>query len=111
MDATIEEIRQEDHAARVTFEGGETEDFNLVVGCDGIDSEVRRMVFGEASRTYSGMTGWGFWIEPTEQVSHGSLEYWGEGKAIGLFPTRGRLCAVAAIKAPEGTPDPPEGRG
>lgn len=110
MDTIVEDIHQENLAARVTFGDGETEDFDLIVGCDGIDSGVRRMVFGEADKTYSGMTGWGFWVEPMERVSSSSLEYWGEGKAIGLFPTRDRLCAVAAIKAPERTPDPPEGR-
>src|SRR5574338_27897 len=35
---------------RVTFESGATRDFDLVIGADGLHSQVRRLVFGTSGR-------------------------------------------------------------
>jgi len=58
---------------RVTFDSGGTRDFDLVIGADGLHSQVRRLVFGaqEQFETYLGITVAAFEIEgyrPREEL-------------------------------------------
>ena len=47
---SITRIDQSGTGVRVEFESGNTRDFDLVVGADGLHSEVRRLVFGPEER-------------------------------------------------------------
>jgi 2-polyprenyl-6-methoxyphenol hydroxylase-like FAD-dependent oxidoreductase len=44
---TIEAVRQHENRVDVYFAGGEHEQFDLLIGADGIHSTVRRLVFGD----------------------------------------------------------------
>ena len=46
VDDTVEEIVDDGDRVRVTFEKGQTRDFDLVVGADGLHSRVRELAFG-----------------------------------------------------------------
>jgi 2-polyprenyl-6-methoxyphenol hydroxylase-like FAD-dependent oxidoreductase len=46
LDDTVEAIEDDGDRVRVTFESGPRRDFDLVVGADGLDSQVRRLAFG-----------------------------------------------------------------
>jgi 2-polyprenyl-6-methoxyphenol hydroxylase-like FAD-dependent oxidoreductase len=46
FDDSIAAIVQDEQAVRVTFESGRTGSYDLVVGADGLHSNVRRLVFG-----------------------------------------------------------------
>ncbi|ACZ85472.1 FAD-dependent monooxygenase [Streptosporangium roseum] len=50
FDDSITAVEQDGRGARVTFERAEPRTFDLVVGADGLHSNVRRLVFGEESR-------------------------------------------------------------
>lgn len=57
MNTTVDKIHQTGDEVHVTLSDGEEEAFYLVVGCDGVRSETRNMVFGDVPVTYSGMRG------------------------------------------------------
>ena len=46
LDDTVRALDDDGDRVRVTFEGGASRDFDLVVGADGLHSQVRRLAFG-----------------------------------------------------------------
>jgi 2-polyprenyl-6-methoxyphenol hydroxylase-like FAD-dependent oxidoreductase len=110
MNTTVEKIRQTPDEVFVTFNDGRQEVFDLVVGCDGVRSKTRSMVFGHVPLTYSGMRGWSFWVKSSLLKKAHIAEYWGTGKFLGVWPTKGRLSVFTSIRSPEGVPEPAEGR-
>ena len=85
MGTTVEEINQRKDEVHVKFSDGREEIFDLVVGCDGVCSKTRQMVFGDVPLTYSGMSGWSFWVKSNAQSSTQIAEYWGTGKFLGIL--------------------------
>jgi 2-polyprenyl-6-methoxyphenol hydroxylase-like FAD-dependent oxidoreductase len=87
----------------VAFDSGERRRFDLVIGADGIHSNVRRLVFGPESRF---ITHHGYYVATWEApnflgVDAGSVMYNEPGKAIGLGvdftdPARGGASAFFA---------------
>ena len=110
MNTTVNKIRQTADEVNVTFSDGREETFDLVVGCDGVRSKTREMVFGHVPLTYSGMKGWSFWVKSGLLKTAQIAEYWGTGKFLGIWPTKGRLSVFTSIRSPEGLPGPVEDR-
>ncbi len=110
MNMTVEKIDQGPDTAEVYFSDGTTEQYDLVIGCDGVRSKTREQIFGHIPLTYSGMSGWGFWIDPDLSKPDGIVEYWGKGKFIGVWPTKGRLSVFTSVKMEEKTIDPVDNR-
>jgi 2-polyprenyl-6-methoxyphenol hydroxylase-like FAD-dependent oxidoreductase len=104
--ATVREIAETPEGVVAVFDDGTAELFDVVVGCDGIHSTVRRLVFGDAPLEYSGIGGWACWLPPDFVPPPEVVEYWGRGKFVGMYPTRRRFCAVLAFHAPPEEPDP-----
>src|ERR1043166_10315168 len=83
---TVRDIAQSTAGATATFSDGTATEFDVIVGCDGVRSSVRQIVFGAAPLNYSGMTGWAFsipcpFVPPPEVV-----EYWGADRFVGRDP-------------------------
>lgn len=110
MNTTVDRIEQTPDEAIVEFDNGEIEKFDVVVGCDGVRSKTRYQIFGHKPLTYSGMAGWGFWVDPDLSKTDGIVEYWGKGRFIGIWPTKGRLSVFTSVRVPQNTPDPSENR-
>lgn len=110
MNTVVEKITQNDDSSLVQFSSGETEEYDLVVGCDGIRSRTREQVFGDIPLHYSGMSGWGFWVDPDTADTDEIIEYWGKGKFMGIWPTKGKLSVFTSVKIPRNIPDPESGR-
>jgi len=110
MNTTVDKIVQTNDEAYVTFNDGTQETFDLVVGCDGVRSKTRELVFGDVPLTYSGMKGWSFWVKPNIAKTLEIAEYWGTGKFFGIWPTKGRLSVFTSIRKEAHEPDPVESR-
>jgi 2-polyprenyl-6-methoxyphenol hydroxylase-like FAD-dependent oxidoreductase len=106
----IRSISETPEGVVATFEDGAAELFDVVVGCDGIHSAVRHLVFGDEPLEPSGVTGWACWLPPDFVPPPEIVEYWGAGKFVGMYPARRRFCAVLALHLPPGQPDPVETR-
>lgn len=110
MGTTVESINQTGDEVNVTFSDGSEGTFDLVVGCDGVRSKTRSLIFGDVPLSYSGMSGWSFWVKSSIMKTAQIAEYWGTGKFLGIWPTKGRLSVFTCIRSPEGVPDTEENR-
>jgi 2-polyprenyl-6-methoxyphenol hydroxylase-like FAD-dependent oxidoreductase len=106
MGTAIESVRQSRQEVEVGFSDGSTDTFDLVVGCDGLRSTLRRLVFGEVPLAYCGWTGWAWWLDRATCDPHTITEYWTGGRFLGVYPSKHAPCCFCALPAPAGTPDP-----
>ena len=103
MGTTVEGLIQEGKEVAVQFSDGTRSTFDLVVGCDGIHSRVRELLFGPVPVQPSGWSTWAFWVNPTIAESiHLVKEYWAPGRFVGLFPAKDRLVCYLAAPFPPG---------
>lgn len=80
--------------------------FDLVIGADGLHSEVRKRTVGELPLRYSGETCWRT-VVPGVTVAVGT-ESWGVGARMGIIPLRGdRVYVFLTSLAPPDAPSPP----
>src|SRR5687768_11177689 len=70
---------------RVEIEGGEVFEADLLVGADGIHSEVRRRLFGEINPLYMGYRSHRFVLENHPGIAH-FMDFLGRGQRVGLVP-------------------------
>ncbi len=105
MDTTVVSLQDTKDGVETVFSDGSKGTYDIVIGCDGIKSAIRKDVFGDMPLRYSGMSGWGFWVNPDLCSSEGIIEYWGKGKFLGMWPTRGRLAVFTSVKRKSGVQD------
>jgi 2-polyprenyl-6-methoxyphenol hydroxylase-like FAD-dependent oxidoreductase len=85
---------------RVTFSDGSTGEYDLVVGADGIRSQVRDLGFGERKPVYSGYACWRFIVRASVEPP-GMYEMWGRGRRFGIVPLTGdTVYSFATINTP-----------
>lgn len=103
-------IRQTEAEAEASFSDGSAAAYDLVVGADGIQSGIRKLLFGEVEPHRTGWGGWLWWaskgVLPAEDVT----EYWGAGRFVGLYPTRDNVCVFAGGPVKHTTVPTGEGR-
>jgi salicylate hydroxylase len=84
-------FEQDANAARVTFENGAEAEADIVVGCDGIHSEMRPHVFPPSTPVFSGTVAYRGLV-PHASVSDWPNDAWqmwlGRGKHFLVFPVR-----------------------
>jgi 2-polyprenyl-6-methoxyphenol hydroxylase-like FAD-dependent oxidoreductase len=90
FDDSITGIEQGESGVEVTFERGTPRTFDLVVGADGVHSNVRALASGEESRFVRDL---GAYVSTFTTASHLDLDGWWlmynvSGKVAGLYPAR-----------------------
>lgn len=90
----------------VAFSDGSTGRYDVVVGADGIRSDVRSRVCGaEVSSRYSGYTCWRFVVDG--HFEDAVVEMWGRGRRVGVVPLgEGRSYVFLTLNAPRRAPPP-----
>jgi 2-polyprenyl-6-methoxyphenol hydroxylase-like FAD-dependent oxidoreductase len=74
---------------RVVWSNGVTKYYDLVAGCDGINSAVRRHLFNIHENKYAGYAAWRFLVHDFQVKEAGTItELWGNGKRFGIVPLR-----------------------
>jgi len=89
---SVNRIEQREKAVHVTFERGTARDFDLVVGADGLHSQIRELVFGAEGRfeKYLGYKVAAFETEgyrPREELAY--VMYTEVGQQVARFAMRG----------------------
>ncbi|MEQ8789210.1 MAG: NAD(P)/FAD-dependent oxidoreductase [Pirellulaceae bacterium] len=110
MGTSLVSVEQDEHQVRVATTDGKQDAYDLVVGCDGIHSQVRQLVFGEHPLHRTGWAGYAFWVEPEAAPHDAITEIWGAGRFFGIYPTTSRLCVFNGMPIPTGHREPAEGR-
>lgn len=109
MGLTVNNIKQTNDQALVEFSDGKEESYDLVIGCDGLRSGVRKFV-DDTPLNFMGATGWGFWIDADRLDIDGISEYWGAGQFFGIYPAKNKVCVFAAVSSKPGLEDRREAR-
>ncbi|HEX5327080.1 MAG TPA: hypothetical protein VFW75_10470 [Acetobacteraceae bacterium] len=108
LDTTVSGLEQTGQDVRVKFSDASEGRCHLVVDADGIHSSVRRLLFGETPLTATGWGGWVWWAPAGIIPMNDVTEYWGAGRFVGLYPTRGNIGVFAggpleAVEVPPGS--------
>jgi 2-polyprenyl-6-methoxyphenol hydroxylase-like FAD-dependent oxidoreductase len=107
MACIVDEVQQTDQVVRVRFNDGESAEYDVVVGADGIGSRLRRLVAGEVSVRSTGLRLWSWWAPDIEtDVVDAVHEFWGLRRFFAYNPTKGPLGCAAVLPA-NGAPATP----
>jgi len=97
MGTTVSALREAGAQVEASLSDGSTGRFDLVVGCGGIHSVTRELLFGSQPGVDTGWTGWTWWgragIFPPETVR----EWWLPGALFGVYPVPGRAMYLIAV--------------
>ncbi|MEU7894030.1 FAD-dependent monooxygenase [Nonomuraea sp. NPDC049152] len=100
---TITEVRQSDDGVAVTFADGREEDFDLLIGADGVHSATRRLVFGP-ERDYARHLGYHlacFPLPDDHELGPTRFHYTSQGRQVVVYRTDrpGEMIALFLYKA------------
>jgi len=90
MGVTVKKLIQLDDGIEVQFSNGKKETFDLVVGADGINSQIREYVVPKKDVDYTGRTFWMFWCKKTKNLPKGVVYQAGEESLLSIFPTKSK---------------------
>jgi len=112
MKTSVSDIEQDKDGISVTFTDGSTDKFDLVVGSDGVNSQVRKMIFPKTKPRYLGCTSWIIWLPQSFGPQEKFVTVFGNGKVFNIYPTdkKGRLFGYFIMSSPPNAADPVEKR-
>ncbi len=99
MGTTVSELREAGSQAEASLSDGSRERFDLVVGCDGIGSATREMLFGPQPGFDTGWVGWTWWGRAGIFPPETARELWLAGALFGVYPVPGRAMYFVAVPA------------
>lgn len=103
MGKKCKSIRQSQTGVEVEFEDGELASADILLACDGIHSAVRKSVFPDVEKRYSGYTCWRgiASARPNSHPANLVIESWGRGRRFGIVPiSKNRVYWFACLNAP-----------
>ena len=101
LGTTFGAIEQDPDGVDVTFSDGSQGRYDLVIGCDGIYSQVRNEIFDKLDPIYTGQAIWRALLDRHPDSVLPKIMYAGGGKMFGIVPTKEDQVYLMA-----GMPDP-----
>jgi 2-polyprenyl-6-methoxyphenol hydroxylase-like FAD-dependent oxidoreductase len=105
MGTTVESIIDDPARERVLveFSDGTADDYDLVVGADGVHSKVRSLIFGALESTFSGFSNWRVIFPKPEELDQVVWMY-GNETSVGLIPLTETSMYFAGVTKEPGNP-------
>ena len=107
---TVNKIEQDENRVIATFSDGKTEEFDLLVGSDGIHSKVRQLVFGSGFLKSYGWRVWAFWTPPGMGSPRGAVEIADSGRVFFSYPMEDRSVVMFGAAVSPDVPGTPHER-
>jgi len=85
MGTTVSDIENKEDKVNVYFSDDTKETYDILVASDGINSQIRAMVFGDYKPKYMGLSVWRYPFKKHEDLDTGQMFY-GKGSKIGFIP-------------------------
>jgi len=87
FNAILSSLKQQNDQVVVSVNGGDEEEYDLMIAADGIHSPTRQLTGDCSKLRYAGYTCWRFVIDrPGSFSDTQAYEYWGCGKRFGVVP-------------------------
>lgn len=99
---TIETVDVQADGVDVVLSDGKTEHFDLILGFDGIRSQLRKSLFG-VGPIHSGYSVWRVALERQEEITH-NLYFQGMGNKAGIFPLNEKVMYLLHVTSEPGNP-------
>ena len=85
MGLTVNEIDNGAEKVIVTFSDGTRGQYDLLIGADGVNSKVRKLIFGEYFPAYTGQSVWRYAFDRPAELETGYI-FMGRSSKVGLIP-------------------------
>jgi len=105
LGATVAELSQSEKKVVVKFMDGVAHEYDLVVGADGVHSQIRSMIFGSQFRPkFTGEGVWRYNVPCPPDMDYGSIYASREGPKAGLIPLTRETAYIFRIGSEPGNP-------
>ncbi len=107
MGVSVETIDNQRDTVNVTFTDGTKDSYDIVIAADGVNSKVRKLVFGEFKSSYVGLSVWRYAFPRPANLDTGYI-FFNKKHKIGVIPMTSDLCYIFLNSAEGDNPNIPE---
>jgi 2-polyprenyl-6-methoxyphenol hydroxylase-like FAD-dependent oxidoreductase len=107
MGVSVETINNQRDTVNVTFTDGTKDSYDIVIAADGVNSKVRKLVFGEFKSSYVGLSVWRYAFPRPANLDTGYI-FFNKKHKIGVIPMTSDLCYIFLNSAEGDNPNIPE---
>jgi 2-polyprenyl-6-methoxyphenol hydroxylase-like FAD-dependent oxidoreductase len=107
MGLSVETIDNQLDGVNVTFTDGTKESYDILIAADGVNSKVRRLVFGEFKSNYVGLSVWRYPFKRPANLDTGYI-FFNKKHKLGVIPMTSESCYIFLNSAEGDDPSIPE---
>ncbi|GAB2631678.1 FAD-dependent oxidoreductase [Emticicia sediminis] len=107
MGVTVETIDNQPDVANVTFSDGTSGSYDIVIAADGVNSKVRKLIFGEFMSNYVGLSVWRYAFKRPASLDTGYI-FFNKKHKLGVIPMTAETCYIFVNSAEGDNPIIPE---